>query len=716
MDKSSHTPDRTAQAPAGELSAESVRAQLARLSASRTLGNAPVLRRFLEHIVERTLIGKAEDLKEYALGTDVFDRGTQFDPRVDTIVRVQARRLRSKLQEHYRTDGRADPVVIELPKGHYVPTFRPASGIVEPPADAEPRRARGSWAAIGVGVVIGAALMTIAVSITAWRGGSRDTSVAVATAPADVRPDETAAVHVVVMPFENRTADASLNAFGQQVAERIIARLADVPNVLVGAPPAGLPVSKRPADAAMIITGTYYAHGPQLDLQARIVDGKTSRLLHGVVPVTASRDQLAEGIRRLEQRIAGAVAAHLDEFFGGLDIISQPPTLDAYRDYRAGLEIFQSDYARALTHLARARAAAPQFLPPAAVMYFALSNLGRLEAAEALLEEMEEQVDRLTAEERLFVEFLRAEWDGRSTEALRVLEDLERRAPESLVVNFNLVRQSLITNQPRAAIAAYDRRGVDARVFRHSIGIYRHLQMIQAMHVLGAYDKELEHSLLAQQHAPGTLVLLQAEARALVALERLPDVRQLIDRSQSMAATSGWMATPGQVMEHVALELRAHGHRDEALAQARRAVDWHLTRAGGVDPEQSLREGLARALYVAERWHEAAELFAALAREHPSNILYKGAVGRSAARVGNIALARRIEEELRRPVLPHDRAQASYIRACIAAILGERRQAVDLLREAFTLGLHHGIHIHNNPDLESLTGDASFLDLVRPAG
>ena len=106
-----------------DLSVESVRAQLARILGSRTFSNAPSLSRFLRHVVEHTLEGNAEELKEYSLGVEVFDRGESFDPRTDTIVRVQARMLRSKLKDYYDAEGQADPIVIELPKGHYGVTF-----------------------------------------------------------------------------------------------------------------------------------------------------------------------------------------------------------------------------------------------------------------------------------------------------------------------------------------------------------------------------------------------------------------------------------------------------------------------------------------------------------------------------------------------------------------------------------------------------------------
>jgi predicted ATPase len=107
------------------LSSEAVREQLARILRSNALANAPSLSRFLSFIVEHSLRENAAPLKEYLLGVDVFGRADSFDPATDTIVRVQARRLRSKLAEYYKSEGRDDPIVIELPKGRYLAEFRP---------------------------------------------------------------------------------------------------------------------------------------------------------------------------------------------------------------------------------------------------------------------------------------------------------------------------------------------------------------------------------------------------------------------------------------------------------------------------------------------------------------------------------------------------------------------------------------------------------------
>ncbi|MCI0720722.1 MAG: hypothetical protein L0338_17405 [Acidobacteria bacterium] len=100
-----------------------VRVQLEKILASRTFARAGRLSRFLRFSVEQTLQGHGDQIKEYLLGTEVFDKDQAFDPRIDPIVRVEAARLRSKLKEYYEKEGQDDPVLITLSKGSYAPQF-----------------------------------------------------------------------------------------------------------------------------------------------------------------------------------------------------------------------------------------------------------------------------------------------------------------------------------------------------------------------------------------------------------------------------------------------------------------------------------------------------------------------------------------------------------------------------------------------------------------
>ena len=99
--------------------ADAIRAQLDRLLASRGFAGAGRLSRFLRYVVERTLAGEGDEVKEYVVGVEVFDRREPYDPRVDSIVRVEAGRLRSKLDEYYIGEGADDEIRISLPRGGY---------------------------------------------------------------------------------------------------------------------------------------------------------------------------------------------------------------------------------------------------------------------------------------------------------------------------------------------------------------------------------------------------------------------------------------------------------------------------------------------------------------------------------------------------------------------------------------------------------------------
>ena len=100
-----------------------VQAELKKVLSSRVFRHTELLSRFLRYIVEQSIAGHVECLKESILGVEVFGRGPAFDPRMDPIVRVDARRLRAKLTEYYETEGRDDAVVVDLPKGGYAPVF-----------------------------------------------------------------------------------------------------------------------------------------------------------------------------------------------------------------------------------------------------------------------------------------------------------------------------------------------------------------------------------------------------------------------------------------------------------------------------------------------------------------------------------------------------------------------------------------------------------------
>src|SRR5881628_790550 len=98
--------------------------QLNRILASKTFSQVDRLKRFVSFIVQEAVAKRGGDLKEYVIGVQVFGKEASFDPRTDPIVRVQARRLRARLAKYYHDEGQHDELIIDLPKGGYVPVFK----------------------------------------------------------------------------------------------------------------------------------------------------------------------------------------------------------------------------------------------------------------------------------------------------------------------------------------------------------------------------------------------------------------------------------------------------------------------------------------------------------------------------------------------------------------------------------------------------------------
>ncbi len=106
-----------------KLAAEHIRVQLSRILKSPIFSLSTRLSRFLRFVVETALADQGHTLKEYVIGTDVYDRRSPYHPSQDSIVRTEARRLRTKLKEYYDSEGKADPIFIYFRSGSYVPVF-----------------------------------------------------------------------------------------------------------------------------------------------------------------------------------------------------------------------------------------------------------------------------------------------------------------------------------------------------------------------------------------------------------------------------------------------------------------------------------------------------------------------------------------------------------------------------------------------------------------
>ncbi|HSC28377.1 MAG TPA: hypothetical protein VLD67_13945 [Vicinamibacterales bacterium] len=282
-------------------SADEVRAQLERLLASETLASTARLRRFLRHVVERTIAGEGDRLKEYAVGIEVFDRGEEYDPRVDSIVRVEAGRLRAKLDDYYRRAGASDPVVIRIPRGSYVPLF-------ERRHDELPSTARGGRPQRAVSLagwrlsftLVPAALLLLFIA-SSWTG--------------DPPAGETSppAPRIAVLPFAQYSTDAADALLAARITDGVTSELVRNASLAVVSRTStfefsgtGQPLKEvaRALNANLVVEASVLTEGDGVRVQARLVDPAVDRKI-SLHEFDGTRQDLDD----LHRRIAAAIAA-----------------------------------------------------------------------------------------------------------------------------------------------------------------------------------------------------------------------------------------------------------------------------------------------------------------------------------------------------------------------------------------------------------------------
>jgi hypothetical protein len=151
------------------------REELRRILESKHFASAPKKTRFLEFVSEQTFLGSGDKLNEYLIGVEVYDRGPEFNPQKDPIVRVQAHEIRRLLKEYYEENGKDSLIRVDLPSGHYVPVFRrsTAEEADEAKAAIEPQRfgpQRGKWLHTALTWILAATSLMLAFLLVT-RGG-----------------------------------------------------------------------------------------------------------------------------------------------------------------------------------------------------------------------------------------------------------------------------------------------------------------------------------------------------------------------------------------------------------------------------------------------------------------------------------------------------------------------------------------------------------------
>jgi serine/threonine-protein kinase len=323
---------------------EAIRRQLEKVAAHSLFSRSERMARFLRLAVERALDGKGEQLKEYLIGVEVFDRSPSYDPRVDPIVRVEARRLRAKLKAYYEGDGRHDAVRFAFRPGSYAPEFR---------------FSRDGSAAEGPGAAHG----------------------------------------VAVLPFANLSANAEDSYFSDGLTEELIHALTKYSGMRVVAWNSAtrlrgveedLGELRRQLNVAHVLTGSVRIAGSKLRVRAQFIDTAT-----GVYVWSETFDRPMEDVFAIQEEIAQAIVRTLHvQLTHGADsaLAARARTsVRAYEFYLKGRYHLHrrapDEIRRALQYFEAAVAADPQSavaLSGVADAYTLIGDYGLLPPSEAL--------------------------------------------------------------------------------------------------------------------------------------------------------------------------------------------------------------------------------------------------------------------------------------------------------------------------------------------
>jgi adenylate cyclase len=277
---------------------QDVRAELDRILAAKGFSGAGRLSKLLRYVVDKTLAGQTDQLKEYSVGIEVFERDGKYDPRLDSIVRVEAGRLRSRLDEYYNNEGAASDIRIALPRGGYSATFERRNGAAAISPSVVDTPARRSRVAIPLVAVLLAATV-----LMVWLV-SRDR-----TPQADLRP--TAAV----LPFAANMIGGDNQNYSALITEAVTSELARLGTISVASFTSAMQFeNQRPtmSQVAAALNTTYVIEASVDDeaseilVVARIVNAATDRKLW-VSDYRGQRDD----VRGIAQRIAFDVSTEL---------------------------------------------------------------------------------------------------------------------------------------------------------------------------------------------------------------------------------------------------------------------------------------------------------------------------------------------------------------------------------------------------------------------
>ncbi len=235
------------------------------------------IRRFLSYVVHEAIDGRKQRLKGYTIAVEVLGRSPDFDLQNDPVVRIEAGRLRRSLERYYLKAGRADCVLIDIPKGTYAPEFSwiqaPFDALPSPPSATPVDAGREQRTRPWFGTALALAIASMGLAFSLWLARPQQNAL-----PARASGDRPA---LIVSPFSNLSGDAETSWLAAGMTEEIISQLAETPRFIVfkrGSAPIKPPGAADPA-RMFILEGSVRISRGVLRVNGRVLDPASGEVL-----------------------------------------------------------------------------------------------------------------------------------------------------------------------------------------------------------------------------------------------------------------------------------------------------------------------------------------------------------------------------------------------------------------------------------------------------
>lgn len=350
--------------------------QLEQILSSADFASSARLKKLLRYIVEESLAGRSSQLKEYTIAVDVFDRDQSFDPQTSSIVRVEASRLRGKLEKYNALSGRNDPVRIDLPAGAYVPIFTNATAnqtadvtgeTSASPVPPQPWKSRRILAyAMPISFM---AITAVVIAVIATGIGTRNE-------PSGARPAlAQRELAVAVLPLRNFSGDPAEDYFSQGMTDALITRLARerVASVtsmtsIMAFKDSNIPIADigKQLGASHLVEGSVMRVGDKVRINVQLIEADSDRHLwadsyeRGMSDVLRLQDEVIE-------RIVASIAQQMTSGLQNRSNIAPNIDPDAYEAHLKGrffLNLMTEDgFRKGIDFFKQSIEKAPQYAP-----------------------------------------------------------------------------------------------------------------------------------------------------------------------------------------------------------------------------------------------------------------------------------------------------------------------------------------------------------------